>query len=93
MLRHLHTLKLGVESLERAIRMDVCHRPRKGLYPVDLPHQRGYPTATKDEQPVYKVTFEQMADFKFNAAYEAYSKVWDNQQGTEECCRLNVLIS
>jgi len=37
--------------------------------------------------------FEQMDDFKFIAAYDVYSRAWDNQQGVEEQRRLNDLIS
>ena len=48
---------------------------------------------TMEEEIVSKVTFEQIADFKFLAAYEAYSKAWDNHQGNEERHRLNGLIS
>ena len=33
-----------------------------------------------------------MNNFKFIAAYEVYSKAWDNQQGNEERGRLNNLI-
>jgi hypothetical protein len=47
----------------------------------------------KDEESIYKVTFEQMTDFKFIAAYDGYSKAWDHQQGIEEKRRLNGLIS
>ena len=48
---------------------------------------------TKDEQPVSKVTYEKMTDFKFIVAYDAYSKAWDNQQGIEQRRRLNGFIS
>ena len=48
---------------------------------------------TMEEEFVSKVTFEEIADFKFLAAYEAYSKAWDSQQGIEEQHRLNDLIS
>lgn len=34
-----------------------------------------------------------MTDFKFIAAYDAYSKAWDNQRGIEELRRLNGIIS
>jgi hypothetical protein len=31
-------------------------------------------------EPVLKVEFEQMTDFKFKAAYEAYSKLYDETE-------------
>ncbi len=46
-----------------------------------------------EEEPVSKITFEQIADFKFTAAYEAYSKAWDEEHRSEGRRRLNDLIS
>ena len=48
---------------------------------------------TTKEEPVSKVTFDQMADFKFMAAYEAYSRAFDKVQGTEERRRMNDIVS
>jgi hypothetical protein len=48
---------------------------------------------TNDVEPVSKVMFERMDDFKFIAAYDVYSRTWDDQQGVDEQRRLNDLIS
>jgi len=46
-----------------------------------------------EKEPVSKVIFDQMADFKFTAAYEAYSTSFENTDGPEERRRLNNSIS
>jgi hypothetical protein len=46
-----------------------------------------------EEEPVLKVTFEDVSDFKFEVAYEAYSKAFDKAKGAEEKRRLNSKIS
>ncbi len=48
---------------------------------------------TEAEEPVSKVAFEEMNDFKFAAAYEAYSKAFDDVQGAEQRRQLNDLVS
>ena len=48
---------------------------------------------TVEEEPVSKVIFDQMADFKFTVAYETYSKSFENADGPEERRRLNNIIS
>jgi len=45
------------------------------------------------EEPVTKVVFDRMADFKFAAAYAAYSKSFDKASSAEERRRLNDIIS
>lgn len=46
-----------------------------------------------EEEGVSKVVFDQMTDFKFAAAYETYSKSFDNLDDDEEKSRLNNIIS
>lgn len=46
-----------------------------------------------EEEPVLKVTFEDVSDFKFKVAYEAYSKAFEKANGAEEKRRLNSKIS
>ena len=46
-----------------------------------------------EEETVSKITFDQLADFKFIAAYEVYSKLFDNTDGTEDRRKLNNNIS
>lgn len=46
-----------------------------------------------EEEPVSKVTFEGINDFKFSAAYEAYSKAYDEVPGAEQRRQLNDLVS
>jgi hypothetical protein len=46
-----------------------------------------------EEAPVSKVTFDEISDFKFTAAYEAYSKAFDDVSGAEQRQRLNDLVS
>lgn len=48
---------------------------------------------TEAEEPVSKVAFEEMNDFKFAAAYEAYSKAFDDVEGAEQRRQLNDLVS
>lgn len=48
---------------------------------------------TMEEGPVSKVTFDQITDFKFKAAYETYSNLFDAVNGTDERRRLNESIS
>ena len=48
---------------------------------------------TEAEEPISKVTFEEMNDFKFAAAYEAYSKAFEDVQGAEQRRQLNDLVS
>lgn len=48
---------------------------------------------TMEEEHVPKITFDQMTDFKFTAAYEAYSKLFDTMKRPEERRRLNDNIS
>ncbi len=45
------------------------------------------------EEPVSKVTFENKTDFKFSAAYEAYSKAFDEIPDDEKRRLLNDLVS
>ena len=45
-----------------------------------------------EKEPVNKVTFEK-SDFKFLAAYEAYSKVFDDSPEEEVRLKLNELVS
>ena len=46
-----------------------------------------------EEETVAKVVFEDVSDFKFNVAYEAYSKAFDKMSRAEEKRRLNNKIS
>lgn len=46
-----------------------------------------------EKEPVSKVEFKQMTDFKFKAACEAYSKLFDETEGSEERIELNKNIS
>lgn len=46
-----------------------------------------------EEEPVPKLEFESTSDFKFKAAYEAYSKAFERAKGAEERRRLNSKIS
>ena len=46
-----------------------------------------------EEETVSKITFERLADFKFIAAYEVYSKLFDYTDGTEDRRKLNNNIS
>lgn len=46
-----------------------------------------------EEDPVSKITFEKVADFKFKAAYEAYSSLFDEADDKEERMMLNSTIS
>lgn len=46
-----------------------------------------------EEEQVSKLTFEDIVDFKFSAAYEAYSKAFDDVQGAEQRRQLNDLVS
>jgi len=46
-----------------------------------------------EEEPVSKVIFNKMADFKFAVAYETYSKSFENANRPEERQRLNNIIS
>jgi hypothetical protein len=46
-----------------------------------------------EKEPVLKIDFEQMTDFKFKAAYEAYSKLFDETEGREKRTELNNNIS
>lgn len=48
---------------------------------------------TTEKEPVSKVVFDDMADFKFTAAYETYSTSFENADGSEERSRLNTIIS
>ncbi len=45
-----------------------------------------------EKEPVTKLTFEN-SDFKFLAAYEAYSKVFDDSSEEEVRLKLNELVS
>lgn len=45
------------------------------------------------EEAVPKVTFDDITDFKFTAAYEVYSKAFDEASGAEERQKLNDLLS
>jgi hypothetical protein len=42
---------------------------------------------------IAKVTFDSLKDFKFMAAYEAYSKSFDSVEAEEDRIKLNELIS
>ncbi len=46
-----------------------------------------------EEEQVSKLTFEEVADFKFSAAYEAYSKAFDEVPGDEQRRILNDLVT
>lgn len=46
-----------------------------------------------EEEQVSKLTFEDIADFKFSAAYEAYSKAFEDAPGAEQRQKLNDLVS
>jgi hypothetical protein len=48
---------------------------------------------TTEEERVSKAVFDQTADFKFAAAYETYSKSFDNVDDNEVRLRLNNIIS
>jgi len=48
---------------------------------------------TVEEEPVSKVTFDEIADFKLKAAYTTYSQLYDEVDRAEERLRLNDLIS
>jgi hypothetical protein len=45
------------------------------------------------EEPVSKVTFDKKTDFKFSAAYEVYSKAFDEVPDAEKRRQLNDLVS
>lgn len=45
------------------------------------------------EEPVSKVTFEKKMDFKFSAAYEVYSKAFDEVSDSGKRKQLNDLVS
>ena len=45
-----------------------------------------------EDEPVSKIVFDKMPDFKFTAAYQAYSKSFDRVPGDQEKRRLNDLI-
>lgn len=45
------------------------------------------------EEPISKVDFDQMTDFKFQAAYKAYSELFDEMHRVEEKNVLNKNIS
>lgn len=46
-----------------------------------------------EEEQVSKLIFEDVLDFKFSAAYEAYSKAFDEVLGAEQRRHLNDLVS
>jgi hypothetical protein len=46
-----------------------------------------------EEETITKVTFDSVNDFKFMAAYEAYSKSFDSVEAEEDRIKLNELIS
>lgn len=46
-----------------------------------------------EKEPVLKVEFEHTTDFKFQVAYEAYSKLFDEVEEREERAELNKNIS
>ncbi len=48
---------------------------------------------TSEEETVSKVTFEDVTDFKFSAAYEAYSRAFDEAPNEEDKQILNDLVS
>jgi len=48
---------------------------------------------TTEEGPVSKITFKSMPDFKFIAAYQAYTKSFDNTKDDEQRKTLNETIS
>ena len=48
---------------------------------------------TMGEEPATKLEFDRMIGFKFTAAYEAYSKLFDEVEGLEEKRELNDNIS
>ena len=47
-------------------------------------------TSQKDKPE--KLTFNDVSDFKFNAAYMAYSKVWDNNSSDKIRSKLNSIM-
>lgn len=47
----------------------------------------------QEEGDVTKIEFGETRDFKFNAAYEAYSRSFDKSPGTDEKKRLNEAIT
>ena len=71
-----------------------CGVPRgKEFISTDPSHPLEDLVVTMKREPVSKLTFDSMGDFKFRAAYEAYSKAWDGLHRVEERQRLNNLIS
>lgn len=48
---------------------------------------------TSEEETVSKVTFEDVTDFKFSAAYEAYSRAFDEAPNEVDRQSLNDLVS
>lgn len=48
---------------------------------------------TSEEGTVSKVTFEDVTDFKFSAAYEVYSRAFDEASNDENRQSLNDLVS
>ncbi|UCH57684.1 MAG: hypothetical protein JSV18_01855 [Candidatus Bathyarchaeota archaeon] len=48
---------------------------------------------TQEEETTSKVTFDETTDFKFSAAYEAYSRAFDEASDTEVRHRLNELVT
>ena len=48
---------------------------------------------TTEEGPVTKIMFKSMPDFKFIAAYQAYSKSFDNAKDEEQRKALNEIVS
>lgn len=65
--------------------------PRIYSYEPDLYGEDKY--VTDEERTVSKVTFEETNDFKFSAAYETYSKAFDDASSEEDRQRLNDLVS
>lgn len=67
--------------------------PDSRFISADLPFQNEDTLVTVEEKPVSKVVLNELADFKFTAAYQAYSKSFDNADGAEERRMLNNIIS
>jgi hypothetical protein len=48
---------------------------------------------TLEEEPVSKVTFNEISDFRFTAAFQAYSESFDELGDDKDKLKLNELIS
>jgi len=48
---------------------------------------------TAEEEPITKITFDDVTDFKFTAAYEVYSKAFDEISREEDRQQLNDLVT